>query len=61
MIEPIRAGAARAGVEASIPMGRFGKPEEIAHAVVWLMSKEASFVSGAHLDLSGGGFLIGRP
>lgn len=61
MIEPIRAGAARAGVEASIPMGRFGKPEEIAQAVVWLLSNDASFVSGAHLDLSGGGFLIGKP
>ena len=61
MIEPIRTGAARAGIEASIPMGRFGRPEEIAQAVVWLLSRDASFVSGAHLDLSGGGFLIGKP
>lgn len=61
MIDPIRTGAARAGVESSIPMGRFGRPEEIAQAIVWLMSDDASFVSGAHLDLSGGGFLIGKP
>jgi NAD(P)-dependent dehydrogenase (short-subunit alcohol dehydrogenase family) len=37
-----------------IPMGRFGKPEEIANAVVFLASDEASFVTG-HLLLVDGG------
>lgn len=39
---------------AYIPMGRFGKPEEIANAVVFLGSDEASFVTG-HLLLVDGG------
>ena len=37
-----------------IPMGRFGKPEEIANAVLFLASDEASFVTG-HLLLADGG------
>jgi NAD(P)-dependent dehydrogenase (short-subunit alcohol dehydrogenase family) len=37
-----------------IPMGRFGKPEEIANAVIFLASDEASFVTG-HLLLVDGG------
>lgn len=37
-----------------LPMGRFGKPEEIANAVVFLASDEASFVTG-HLLLVDGG------
>jgi len=37
-----------------IPMGRFGKPEEIANAVVFLASDESSFVTG-HLLLVDGG------
>ncbi|MFN8380340.1 MAG: SDR family oxidoreductase [Anaerolineales bacterium] len=37
-----------------IPMGRFGKPEEIANAVLFLVSDEASFVTG-HLLLVDGG------
>jgi 3-oxoacyl-[acyl-carrier protein] reductase len=37
-----------------IPMGRFGKPEEVAALVHWLASDEASFSTGAVFDLSGG-------
>lgn len=36
------------------PIGRFGQPEEIATAVVWLCSPEASFVVGAILPVDGG-------
>ncbi|MEG0258100.1 MAG: SDR family NAD(P)-dependent oxidoreductase [Christensenella sp.] len=39
---------------ASIPLGRFGKTEEIANAAVFLCSDEASFVTGAVLDVNGG-------
>ena len=35
--------------------------EELANAIVWLLSASASFVTGAHLNVSGGGFLIGAP
>lgn len=37
-----------------IPLGRFGKPEEIAALVAWLSSEECSFSTGAVFDLSGG-------
>lgn len=38
----------------SAPMGRMGTPEEIADAVVWLCSDEASFVTGHPLIIDGG-------
>ncbi|MED5620851.1 SDR family oxidoreductase [Ideonella sp. BN130291] len=37
----------------NIPMGRPGTAEEIAHTIVWLLSDEAAYVSGALLDASG--------
>ncbi len=37
-----------------VPMGRCGQPHEIANAIVWLLSEEASYVSGALLDVTGG-------
>jgi len=37
-----------------IPMRRAGDPEEIANAIAWLCSDEASYVTGALLDVSGG-------
>ena len=41
-------------VKDSIPMGRGGQPEEVARAILWLASAEASFVTGAFLDVTGG-------
>lgn len=43
-----------AHVVARIPMGRMGRPEEVASLVRFLVSDEASFVTGACYDLSGG-------
>ena len=37
-----------------IPMGRFGKVEEVAALVAWLASSECSFSTGAVFDISGG-------
>jgi NAD(P)-dependent dehydrogenase (short-subunit alcohol dehydrogenase family) len=37
-----------------IPMRREGQPEEIAHAILWLVSDEASYTTGAIMDVSGG-------
>ena len=39
---------------ATVPMMRSGKPEEVAEAILWLMSDEASYVTAATLDVSGG-------
>ena len=36
------------------PMGRLGKPEEVAELVVWLSSSKASFVTGAYYAVDGG-------
>jgi len=39
------------------PLGRFGKPEEVATAVCFFASIEASFITGAVLDVNGGLFM----
>ncbi|MEO5331728.1 MAG: SDR family oxidoreductase [Magnetococcus sp. YQC-5] len=38
----------------SIPLGRVGRPEEVAQAVLWLMSEQASYVTGVILPVAGG-------
>lgn len=40
--------------KSKIPLGRFGKPEEIAAMISFLVSEECSFSTGAVFDLSGG-------
>lgn len=41
-------------VKASVPMKRGGSAEEVAKAILWLLSEEASFTTGAFIDVAGG-------
>ena len=41
-------------VKAAVPMQRGGQAEEVAQAILWLLSDEASYVTGACLDVAGG-------
>jgi NAD(P)-dependent dehydrogenase (short-subunit alcohol dehydrogenase family) len=41
-------------VKSQVPMNRGGQPEEIAQAILWLLSDEASYTTGAFLDVAGG-------
>lgn len=43
-----------ARIAGSIPMRRGGEPEEVARAILWLLSDEASFATGSILDVAGG-------
>jgi NAD(P)-dependent dehydrogenase (short-subunit alcohol dehydrogenase family) len=41
-------------IGATAPLGRAGEPEEIARTVLWLLSEEASYLTGALIDVAGG-------
>lgn len=41
-------------VKAFVPMRRGGQPEEVAQAIVWLLSDEASYSTGGFIDVAGG-------
>ena len=41
-------------VSKMVPMKRGGTPEEVARAILWLLSDEASYTTGAFIDVSGG-------
>ena len=45
---------AAAALAAMIPLGRIGRPEEVANAVVWLCSDAASYITGHALAVDGG-------
>ena len=44
-------------LQAQIPLGRLGQPEEIAHAVVYLTSAQAAYVTGQELHVNGGMYM----
>ena len=41
-------------VKASVPMKRGGTADEVAQAVLWLLSDKASYTTGSFVDVSGG-------
>ena len=43
-----------ARVSPTVPIGRAGRPEEVAEAILWLLSPAASYVTGANLAVTGG-------
>ena len=47
----------RAKIVAQIPLGRLGKPEEIAYAVNFFLSEEAAWITGANLAINGGHYM----
>ena len=44
----------RRAIEAEIPMGRLGQPEEVAAAIAWVAGPEAQYVTGSTLFVDGG-------
>jgi len=55
MIAPVTADkAARDMLVGLHPIGRLGKPEEVAELVVWLSSEKASFITGSYYPIDGG-------
>ncbi len=66
-VNAVRPGFIRTGIHAgrgdpqrierlqdALPMRRGGKPEEVAAAILWLLSEEASYVTGSFVDMAGG-------
>lgn len=41
-------------IKESLPMKRGGQPVEVANAIIWLLSEEASYTTGTFIDLAGG-------
>lgn len=52
--EQSNSDAARAFLESASPMGRLGRPEEIAALVLFLASEQSSFITGAEMVIDGG-------
>src|SRR5204863_871243 len=45
-----------ASYEKQIPVGRLGKPEDVAHAILFFASEESSYITGQTLPITGGWF-----
>jgi NAD(P)-dependent dehydrogenase (short-subunit alcohol dehydrogenase family) len=54
MMRGTMSDAQLASYSRGMPMGRLGRPEEVAYAAVWLASDESQFVTGAVIPVDGG-------
>jgi len=56
MMEQIDSGDedSRRRIERSVPMGRYGTPEEVAELVAWLCSSASSYITGQAVSVDGG-------
>lgn len=52
--DPVEAEANAKAMIAQVPLGRLVRPEEVAHAALWLASDDAGFVTGIELPVDGG-------
>jgi NAD(P)-dependent dehydrogenase (short-subunit alcohol dehydrogenase family) len=52
------AAAERDDTLRNIPLGRLGQPEEVAAAILFLASEDASYITGVCIDVNGGGFML---
>lgn len=53
-----RSNAERQEMLKAIPLGRLGRPGEVASVIVFLASEEASYITGAVIDVNGGRFMM---
>ncbi|RPI12972.1 MAG: 3-oxoacyl-ACP reductase FabG [Lysobacterales bacterium] len=49
---------ARAALMSQVPLGRLGSPEDVAHAVAFLVSPQAAYITGETLHVNGGMYMI---
>ncbi len=56
MLEGVKDDVIKA-IIANIPVGRLGRPEEIANAVAFLAAPESGFITGSNLDVNGGQYM----
>ena len=45
----------------NIPSSRYGRPEDLANALVFLASPRAEYINGVHVDITGGKFCVQNP